>query len=105
MTTHELNGFDVPLAKSLLFGVLVDYAIPTLEHFRSDLYHDVKWIEANVPTELGEGERYTFYWGLDSWGTCIGEEPSLQTRDIRYKVTVYCERGRWKVDMESLSVA
>jgi len=68
-----------------LFGVVADLAFPIVEHYRSDLYHDARWLRDYAATTT------TFYFGCDAWGTSIGTD--VPTLDCG-------RRNVWRVDVE-----
>jgi hypothetical protein len=73
-TTHirtRLTGWDLTIndsVRALLFGQLADLAFPVIQHYRSDLYHDARWIRDHVD---GPGE---FYFAVCDYGTSIGTD-------------------------------
>lgn len=60
-----------PWVIAQLFGVLADLAWTRVEHYRSDLYHDARWLDRWV-----HGPADVFYWGADDCGTAIGVDRS-----------------------------
>jgi hypothetical protein len=75
---------------SILFGEMVKRALPVVEHYHSDLFHDAEWLRENVT-----GPTW-FFWVVRQCGTDIGQlatlrvqNPSLRSRgDVLYRVTV-----------------
>jgi hypothetical protein len=80
--------------RALLFGGMVNRS-QLIEHYRSDLYHDARWIATNVNGPV------TFYWAPRTWGTHIGTDRSLVgTADrgkLLYRVDLICDQGLWSV--------
>lgn len=80
------------------FGHLVRLALPYIEHYHSDLYHDAKWLEKY----LTPGEP--FYYGVDAWGTDIGTDRNLVeafNRENLWKITVENKNGgAWYITIE-----
>jgi hypothetical protein len=74
------------------FGVLIDLAGSTVEHYRSDFYHDAQWIEKHVAGEC------TFFYGFDPWGTAIGSDLELvrASRHTVFRVDIHkTDRKAW----------
>ena len=68
-----------------LFGHLVQEAMPVLQNYHSDLYHDALWLDRNVTGET------TFYYAVDDMGTSIGQERDLvfsYRKAVQLRVTV-----------------
>lgn len=80
-----------------LFGVLADLAFPVVEHYRSDVMHDVHWIDEHVTTT----EPRVFYYGADGWGTAIGEDEQYVrcSRDRVWEVRVVNDVGEFSTNI------
>jgi hypothetical protein len=76
------------------FQVLADLAFPLVEHYRSDLLHDVHWLDKYL-----EGPQ-TFYYGADGWGTAIGTDaPSVHiSRDHVWRIDIAANVREWSTD-------
>jgi hypothetical protein len=97
---HRLIGFEndgdyrlIEPAKGLMFGKLVDLSIEVVQHYRSDYYHDAKWIQEHV-----DGPS-TFYYGFREWGTSIGTDPKLVAygNDKLFRVDLVLSEHEWFV--------
>ncbi len=105
-TTHRLTGRDEDWAsigtsvKALLFGKLLDLASSTVEHYRSDFFHDACWIEKHVhgPT--------VFFFGFRQWGTSIGTDRQAVAygNDVAYSIVLTSDRGDWYATIEPLEL-
>lgn len=88
--------------RALLFGQLVERALPVVQEYISDLYHDVHWIDEHVNGEM------TFEFLARHSGTNMGlpEDPANSARigvqigagDAArfYRVRLFEERGMWR---------
>lgn len=92
------NGerLEIQKLRIMTFGVLADIAFPVVEHYRSDMYHDVLWINEHVNGPI------EFFYSVNGWGTNIGDsEEYVASREIGYHVVVTAEvlewNTRWKV--------
>ena len=91
-TTNEPNeGLDS--ARALLFGHMAKIAAQTVQHYHSDLYHDVRWILENV-----HGPK-TFAWFVKECGTYLGDSayygPLTGVRGQFYEVELFVEGWWW----------
>ncbi len=81
--------------RARLFGEMVTRAMPLIEHYASDLYHDAHWIDKYVNGET------TFYFAPRTWGSHIGEcgdtIRSLVVDDhfVCYRVDITCNDTGW----------
>src|SRR5262245_27163357 len=57
--------------RALFFGTLANLAWPIVEHYRSDLFHDARWIADYVNGPM------VLYFACDEWGTAIGTDAAL----------------------------
>lgn len=89
---------ELPSIRPLLFGQLVERAVPIVKEYHSDLYHDAQWIEKHVTGEL------TFLFVAREWGTYIGfpefyatlvEARVFRDTDKAWLVSLVDEDGRW----------
>ena len=79
-------------AKATLYGHLVQYAMPLLERFHSDLYHDANWVKSFVTTET------VFYYSVDNSGTMIGEDKDIifrHRKGLNLQVSITNENQVW----------
>lgn len=88
--------------RALLFGEMVKRAIPVVQHYYSDLFHDAEWLQENVT-----GER-TFLWMVRFSGTNIDESAQAQERisgrdpRVLYHVSLVDDNGTWSVTFTTL---
>lgn len=102
-TSHYLYGtvtFDEGSSaiRALLFGHLADIAHDTVEHYRSDFFHDALWIEKHVEPSAFENGQFTFYFAFDNFGTAIGTDARFVAYGRRanvYQVTLRAELSEW----------
>jgi hypothetical protein len=94
--TFFLTGFHEEInesVKALLFGLLADLAWDTVKEYRSDLYHDAKWIQEHVEGPCG------FFFAFADSGTAVGFDEryvGLRNPDRLYSVDlVMNNRGSW----------
>ena len=85
--------------KAMLFGVLAELAWPIIDNYKSDLYHDARWIdELTGPA--------TFYFSPRESGTWLSEEPwwmeTTGYNDPTYELTLRRQRFSWVVDLEEV---
>jgi hypothetical protein len=77
-----------------MFGQLVNLYKPFMDHYTSDLFHDVRWINEHVtgPT--------SFYFGCDEWGTAIGtDKPAIGTwRKNVWHVSLIAEQSAYDAE-------
>lgn len=71
-------GYDevTSSTKSAVFGLLVKAAIPVLQHFHSDLFHDALFIEKFLVTT-----PTTFVYGVRDTGTDLASPLTPETRE------------------------
>jgi hypothetical protein len=82
--------------RALLFGHMVKLAVPVVQHYHSDLYHDARWLEENVsgPTEFDWLVRPS---GTNIAGTAkIGVEIGAGETARFYRVRVFSDPGRYE---------
>lgn len=60
--------------RALLFGQMVRRAIPVVEQYHSDLFHDAQWVAANV------NGACEFLWMVRMCGTNIANSAEVQER-------------------------
>lgn len=94
-------------ARMLVFGELVKLAIPAIEHYHSDLFHDALWLEQHLSGEpmgsgWSSGRGMSFYWSVDESGTTIGIERVGMRRNA-YRITVTNVGGSISMEAEPLS--
>lgn len=82
------------LVKSTTFGVLVELSEGVIKNYRSDLFHDAKWIEENVT-----GPRQ-FDWVVRTSGTFLGDViKHLKMEDwdgsVKYRMEIRNNDGHW----------
>jgi hypothetical protein len=100
--TERLTGwgtFEQLHVLPLLFGQMVKRAIPVVQEYHSDLYHDAFWLEQNV---TGETE---FDFLVRTSGTNIGNSARIGVEigapgGVFYRVKVYILRDRWGLPEE-----
>lgn len=85
---------QVPGVRALLFGEMVKRAIPVVQHYLSDLYHDVRYIDKYVTGPC------VFWYMPREWGVNIGMDRDLviYLRDdihALYRVEITCEDRVW----------
>lgn len=88
--------------KVVLFGELAKLAQPIVQHYLSDLYHDVHWIDDHVVGPC------TFYFGCDESGTFIGtdRELAIQGRKNVWEITLTCDdHNGWWIEIKPEAVA
>lgn len=91
-TTFEDNATSI---RALLFGAMVDRAFPVVQQYRSDLFHDARWIAENVtgPT--------TFDYVVRESGTNLGDSAKIAVKIGAgesakfYRVELVENRGLW----------
>ena len=66
---------------ALVFGQLVKRAQNVMEQNQSDLYHDAAWLSLHLEP------YWAFYWGVNEFGTYIGDQHSDQGKNT-YRVKV-----------------
>lgn len=97
---HLCSGWGDTVPSSLIFGQLAKRAAPVITHYHSYLFWDAMWVHTNVR------DSRSFYWGVDEYGTSIGDDPS-HARSCRrsvYRVSVlHDERDRWTMSFEVVS--
>lgn len=62
--------------KSAIFGQLVTFAIPHVQHYVGDLFHDATWLNEHIP-RLDPNDphaTFEFYFGWRDTGTSIGTD-------------------------------
>jgi hypothetical protein len=74
VVTRLVSGDDQvnDSVRALLFGVLADLSAPTVTRFRSDWFHDARWIGEHVTTA-----PCTFHYAWNDSGTDIGADSTL----------------------------
>jgi hypothetical protein len=74
VVTRLVSGDDQvnDSVRALLFGVLADLSAPTVTRFRSDWFHDARWIMEHVTTA-----PCTFHYAWNDSGTDIGADSTL----------------------------
>lgn len=91
--------------RALLFGAMVERAIPVTKHYLSDLYHDAVFVaeKVNGPT--------TFDWLVRQCGTDLNDTAHTQVNlgpgsdAVFYRVTLLAERGLWFADFTTVPLA
>ena len=94
--------WDPKYGNQRVFGHLVMLARPTMDHYVSDLYHDVHWIDRHVTGEM------TFFFGADNWGTAIGTDEDLvrQARKNVWRCQIVREgTGHWWLEVSQVVAA
>ncbi len=84
-----------------LFGRLVDLAVPVVESYRSDLFHDAHWLTEQVT------DACVFYYGVRSTGTSIGTDFDLvsQMNDWVYRLELIVQQGdRWYLNIRQFKL-
>lgn len=100
------NTPEASLPLALVFGQLLQVAIPTVEHYHSDFFHDALWLDRNLgrPTDDGPRQTADFYYGFDECGTLIGRDAICsQHRKNGYQIHVERRRG-WDWTMTATCV-
>lgn len=106
--THRLTGWDPDFdtigtsVLALLFGHMVRRAIPVMQEFHSDLFHDAEWLRANVtgPT--------TFDWLVRPSGTNLAESATIGVKigpgegAKFYRITLTETHGQWDATFEDV---
>jgi hypothetical protein len=74
VVTRLVSGDDQvnDSVRALLFGVLADLSAPTITRYRSDWYHDARWVREHVSSA-----PFTFHYAWNDSGTDIGADPTL----------------------------
>lgn len=74
-----------------VFGELLNATVDKVEHYRSDYYHDARWIAEHLDGPM------TFFFGYDDYGTAIGLDKSLVSMMRKNVLTVELsvDRGTW----------
>lgn len=105
MTTHNLcsgsNWSDCESTIcSTVFGRMLDIAQDTLKAYRSDLFHDAIWLQANLTGPM------SFDWIVRDSGTHIGEVVQHINQDewfnsakYRFDIREEGSYGRWMLDI------
>lgn len=68
------------MPKSIIFGKLMDLAMPIVKTYRSDFFHDAKWLY-DLPNE-----SIVFYYTIRESGTWISK--TRDTVDPTYRITI-----------------
>jgi hypothetical protein len=73
-----------------LFATLLDLAVPIVEHYRSDLFHDAGWVREHVT-----GNPLVFWFGARSTGTNLGTDSRLviEFNDHVWRIEVLSAEG------------
>lgn len=105
--------------RALLFGVLADIAAPIVQRYRSDLYHDARYVAEHVNgvcefqycarengTHIGTGLAETLWHAAG--GSCesgTGSHGALcrDTTARLFRVTLSEERGTWFATTEEIA--
>ena len=94
----------------LVFGELVKLATPVVKRYQSDLYHDARWLGAQLAQtfEGAQTERFEFFYAVSAWGTSIGTERDLvklrltEEGDRFYRVAVTNRDDTWHFEARVL---
>jgi hypothetical protein len=84
------------------FDLLLTLALPTVEHYRSDLFHDAAWLAKHTPATV-ELAPFEFYYVVRPFGTHIGTDGDELTRsashngDECWRILVTVDRGRTRL--------
>ena len=90
----ETSGSTI---KATIFGLLIELAEGRMTNYRSDLWHDARWIDEYVtgPMEI--------QWVLRDWGTHIGESAATYNygnfggNAWKYKFELEDNDGKWNL--------
>lgn len=96
-----VTGGTTPIENaSLIFGHMVRLALPVMQGYYSDLYHDGMWLRESL--ESVKGNNYTFYWSVDQSGTTIGHT-AIAMRENKFRLTVVCgDSGKSTLEITEL---
>lgn len=94
-TDTGIADIDHMVAKSGVFGELVKLALPVLQAYHSDLYHDATWLQANL-----KGVELTFFFGFDESGTNIGFTTTYITRKHKFRIRVWIDGSAVRMSVE-----
>lgn len=88
--------------KAKTFGVLVELADEQIKHYKSDLFHDARWLDENITGFL------QFEWVVRECGTHIGNDASvvrLEDGDKMYRFYIENRNNRWMLRIYQAGLA
>lgn len=88
--------------RALLFGAMLERALPVVKEYRSDLFHDAHWLDTHVH---GPAE---FYWLVRHSGTnlndgaIVGVQIGTGSTSVFYRIALTEERGLWSATFTTI---
>lgn len=86
------------MPKSIIFGKMIELALPIVKSYHSDFYHDVMWLEALPERSV------TIYYTVRETGTWISTELyKPNDSDTIFRITVTDDGdGKWLYSAEKV---
>jgi hypothetical protein len=86
------------MPKSLIFEKMLDLALPVVKSYRSDFYHDAKWLDS-LPEESTE-----FFFTVRESGTWIATTNDFNIEGgTTFRITIRrAEHNRWEFGAEAV---